>query len=136
MSDLKKEMPISVAMALCIILIFAPVVLGEYASFPELKVIGYSVCIGVFVAFLGYAKTDPIENFDPVHFVVTPISGIATGVVMAFLGYDYSEAITWMANTGVLVLIEFIGKALVRRFWVIPTATENAAEAQATSEKG
>jgi len=136
MSNLKEEMPVSVAMALCIILIFAPVVLGDYAELPELKAVGYSVCIGVFIAFLGYAKTDPLESFNAVHFVVTPITGIFTGIVMVYLNYSYAEAITWLANAGVLVLLDFIGKALVRRFWRPSTATLYTASAQANSEKG
>lgn len=136
MSDLKEEMPVAVAMALCIILVFAPVVLGDYAELPELKVVGYSVCIGVFIAFLGYAKTNPLEHFDPVHFIVTPITGLLAGIVMVFFNVDYSEAQTWMANAGVLFLLDFIGKALVRRFWGPPTATAYTTKKQADSEKG
>lgn len=130
-------MPAIVALALCVILVFAPVVLGDYAEFPELKVIGYSVLIGVFIAFVGYAKTDPFEPFDAVHFLVTPLTGIFAGMIMAVLKVSYSEALTWLANAGIITLLDYVGKALVRRFWSGgSTAQAYTQEMQARSEKG
>jgi len=118
MSDPKKEMPAVVALVLCLVLVFGPLAIGEIADFPELKTVGYSVFVGVVFAFLGYLKTDPqVEDFDAEKFVITPITGLFVGFAMAFYGLDYTNAIIWLANIGVLSLIEFAGKALVRRLW-------------------
>jgi len=92
--------------------------IGEVQEIPELKVIGYSVTIGVVMAFLGYAKSsNPNEQFSPQKLVITPITGALAGIVMVIWKLDYGSALVWMANTGVLTWIEFIGKAVVRRFW-------------------
>jgi ABC-type Mn2+/Zn2+ transport system permease subunit len=108
-------MPLSVALLLILVLTFGPILIADRVNMPTLSAIGYSVFIGVIYAFLGYAKST--EPFDPEKFVITPISGAFAGIVMAYYGLPYSEAITWLANAGVLSLIEFVGKALVRRFW-------------------
>lgn len=131
-------MPVVVAMALCVILVFAPVVLGDYAEMPKLEVVGYSVFIGVFIAFAGYGKTDPNEPFDAMHFIVTPITGVFAGVIMALLKVSYSEALTWLANAGVVVILDYVGKALVRRFWSSGSSTAQAytQSQQAASGKG
>jgi hypothetical protein len=110
-------MPALAALILCAILVFAPVVIADHVELPELKTVGYSVFIGLVMAMLGYAKSDPLESFAPEKFLITPITGIFAGVAMAFLGYSYGEALTWLGNLGVLALIEFAGKAIVRRYW-------------------
>ena len=116
----KREMPAIAALLLCVLLVAAPVVIGELEELPELKAIGYSVLVGVFMAFLGYLKTDPLEAFSPELFVTTPITGVFAGIVMAFWNVDYANALTWLTTAGVLALIEFAGKAIVRRLWVSP----------------
>jgi hypothetical protein len=113
----KQELPAIAALMLCVILIFGPVVIADHVDLPELKVIGYSVFVGVLMAYLGYAKSQPMEAFDAEKFIITPITGVFAGIAIAFFGYSYAEALTWLANIGVLALVEFAGKAIVRRFW-------------------
>ena len=113
-------MPAIVALLLCVLLVAAPLVIGEIEDVPELTAVGYSVLVGVFMAFLGYLKTNPLEAFSPELFVTTPVTGVFAGVVMAFFKVDYAAAMTWLATAGALALIEFVGKAVVRRLWASP----------------
>ena len=117
MSEPKMEMPAWVALLLCVILVAAPIIIGEIEEIPSFKAVGYSVLVGIVMAFLGYIKTNPLEAFSPEHFVVTPITGVFAGVVMVFLKVDFGNAIVWLATAGALALIEFAGKAIVRRLW-------------------
>jgi len=113
-----EQMPLIAALSFIVVLTFGPILIGEVQDIAELKVIGYSVTIGVVIAFLGYAKSsDPNQPFSPEKLVITPLTGALAGIVMAFWKVDYGSALVWMANTGVLTWIEFIGKAVVRRFW-------------------
>jgi len=112
----ENKMPLAVAVLLIVVLVFGPAYIGSQVNMPELTAISYSVFLGVIYALMGYAKSMG-EAFDPEKFIVTPITGVFAGIVMAYYGLPYSEALTWLANAGVLSLIEFVGKALVRRFW-------------------
>jgi len=111
-----EKMPAWAAAIFIFILLFAPLILGEITQLPTFKAMAYSVLIGIFMAFMGYFKTQG-ETFDPEKFLITPLTGAFAGLVMAFYGYDYTHAVTWLANAGVLSLIEIVGKAMVRRLW-------------------
>lgn len=112
-----QKMPVVVAAVLVLVLVFGPLIMADHVSLPELRAIGYSVFLGVLMALLGYAKAPATESFDPEKFLITPLTGVLAGLVMGLYGYSYSAAITWLANAGVLSLVELLGKALVRRFW-------------------
>ncbi len=113
-----KSLPLATAVLFILVLSFGPILIGEAQNIPEAKTIGYSVTIGVVIAFLGYAKSsNPEEQFSPDKLIITPITGLFAGIVMAFWQVGYSSALVWMANTGVLTWIEFVGKAVVRKFW-------------------
>jgi hypothetical protein len=70
----------------------------------------------VLLAFLGYAKAPTAEPFDPEKFMITPLTGVLAGIVIALYGLDYVNASAWLANAGAIELIEIVGKSLVRRF--------------------
>lgn len=124
MMEKPEQMPAVAAAFLILVLVFGPIAIGQVQELPQLKAIGYSVFIGVIIAFLGFAKSsNPNEQFSPDKLVITPITGLFAGIVMAFWQLDYSSAFVWMANTGVLTWIEFVGKAIVRRLWAPTNAS-------------
>jgi len=113
----QKELPTTIAAFFIIVLVFAPILIDQTVDIQnfDLATIGYSTFIGVVIAFFGYAKSG--EPFSPEKFVITPITGCITGVVMGLYGFDYSQAQIWLQNAGVLSLVEIVGKAIVRRLW-------------------
>ena len=117
MSKEKTQMPTAIAAFFVIILMFAPLLIDQTVHVEnfDFAAIGYSTFIGVVIAFFGYAKSG--EPFDPEKFIITPIVGAITGVVMGIYGFDYSQAQIWLQNAGVLSLVEIVGKAIVRRLW-------------------
>ena len=117
MSKEEIQMPAAIAAFFVIILMFAPLLIDQTVHVEnfDFAAIGYSTFIGVVIAFFGYAKSG--EPFDPEKFIITPIVGAITGVVMGIYGFDYTTAQTWLQNAGVLSLVEIIGKAIVRRLW-------------------
>jgi uncharacterized membrane protein len=86
---------------------YATVVMGVFAG----------LVIGLITALLGYFKNEKPENFDPKKFVLTLLIGVIVGGVAGGSGLSYDEAYAWAATAGILVWVEFFGKAIIRR-WV------------------
>jgi hypothetical protein len=75
----------------------------------------YGALCGAAVALLGYAKSSSVESFEPKKAIQTVIVGAVVGVASTQLGFTYQQAYEWCANMGVLTLVEYIKKAIIRR---------------------
>jgi len=77
--------------------------------------VAYGAFTGLFIAGAGYLKHKPLPDFDPSKFIQTLIVGGIAGGVMAFYGLDFDQALTWVANAGIVTYIEYVKKAIGKR---------------------
>jgi len=73
-----------------------------------------AVC-GAITAFLGYAKSSTVETFDWKKAGQTIILGAVIGGISGYYGWTYEKAEEWAGNVGIVSLVEFIKKSIIRR---------------------
>ena len=73
-----------------------------------------AIC-GAITALLGYAKSSTKEDFNPKKARQTIIVGAVIGGIAGYQGWTYQQAYEWAGSTGVIVLVEYIKKAILRR---------------------
>jgi len=78
-----------------------------------LRILGGTVN-GLMISALGYAKNVTSETFDPGKFAQTCVVGAIVGGVGGEMGLSYADAQSWCASSGLIVIIEYIKKAIVR----------------------
>lgn len=119
MGEEKESMPIWITIFLLALIICGAFFVGDRYEIIAAENVAMTVLIAVIISFLGYLKSTPPESFDPVKFMVTPIVGVIAGIMTALYGYTYAETTTWLISSGLMLWIEFLGKALVRRVWAV-----------------
>ena len=112
-----KPLPVWVTIFVLAVIIAGSLFIGDRYELPTAENISVSVMLGVVIAFLGYIKSKPPEEFDPAKFIVTPIVGAIAGTMAARYGYTYEQTVTWLVTSGFMLWIEYAGKSIVRRFW-------------------
>jgi len=70
---------------------------------------------GVGVAVAGYWKTEEKEKANYVKLAETAFVGAIVGGVGGFLGLNYNNAFTYVTNTGLITIIQYTGKIIVRK---------------------
>jgi len=73
-----------------------------------------TVC-GAVTALLGYAKSVTVEKFNPKKALQTVVVGAVIGGVSGYYGWSYSRAEEWATNVGLITLVEYLKKAILRR---------------------
>lgn len=76
----------------------------------------YGIVSGVFVALLGYAKSSTVESFDWRKALQTMIVGGVVGGIAGYNGWTYQQAYEWASTMGVITIVEYVKKAVWRRF--------------------
>lgn len=71
--------------------------------------------IGTVMAIAGYAKAENLDTFEYVKFFLTVVTGAITGALTYAFGWTPLEAQTWLAQSGIVIWIEYILKIIVRR---------------------
>lgn len=69
---------------------------------------------GLGIACLGYAKSAKVEDFDERKFLQTAVVGAIVGAGAGYAGVTYQTATEWAASSGLIVIIEYIKKAVLR----------------------
>jgi len=69
---------------------------------------------GAITCLLGYAKSITVEKFDPRKARQTIIVGAVVGGIAGFYGWTYARAETWAASVGIITMIEYVKKSLIR----------------------
>ena len=75
----------------------------------------WGIMNAIFIATLGYLKVTKPEDFDPVKFLITVIVGGISGYLAYALGWTQEIIAAWFVTTGIIVWIEYLLKAFVRR---------------------
>ncbi|RLI87285.1 MAG: hypothetical protein DRP01_02200 [Archaeoglobales archaeon] len=70
---------------------------------------------GAIIAFTGYLKSSTVEKFNWKKARQTIIVGAVIGGIGGYFGWTYERAEEWASNMGILVLVEQIKKAIIRR---------------------
>jgi len=70
---------------------------------------------GAIIALTGYAKASTVETFMWNKAGQTIIIGAVIGGISGYYGWTYEKAEEWTANMGILVIVEHIKKAILRR---------------------
>jgi len=80
-----------------------------------LVAIGAGTVSGIMTAALGYAKTvGKAEKFDDRKFLQTCIVGGIVGGIGGEMGMSYTEAYAWASTVGLVTIIEYIKKTIIR----------------------
>jgi len=77
---------------------------------------------GLMIAALGYGKNHTVEDFDPEKFFKTCIFGIVVGGLAGSMGVSYDQALTWLGQTGLIVILQWAGTMIWR--WIKPVKPE------------
>ena len=70
---------------------------------------------GAITSLLGYAKSSTVEDFDPKKALQTVVVGGIVGGVAGCEGWAYDQAYQWASTVGLLTLVEYAKKAVLRR---------------------
>jgi len=73
------------------------------------------VANGAIVSLLGYAKSSKVETFDPRKATQTVIVGAVIGGFAGYYGWTYQQAYEWASSMGIITIIEYVKKAILRR---------------------
>jgi len=88
------------------------VVIGFYTG--DWQTILSGVLSGITIAFFGYAKSVTEEGFDPKKALQTMFIGAVVGGVAGYYGWTYEQAYEWLSSMGLITVIEYVKKALIR----------------------
>ena len=69
---------------------------------------------GIVISLLGYLKSSTVESFSPRKMLQTVVVGAVVGGVSGFYGRTYEEAYEWCANMGIITVVEYVKKAVIR----------------------
>lgn len=69
---------------------------------------------GILTAILGYFKSSG-EVFDTKKALQTVVIGGTVGGIAGLYGWSYQEAYQWASTVGIITLVEYIKKGILRR---------------------
>lgn len=81
----------------------------------DLTSVSYSVLVGLFYAGLGYLKNRGREDFEAKKFLRTVAVGAVVGLVAPYIGLDLANFESVATTTGIIVLLQTILQAMVRK---------------------
>ena len=70
---------------------------------------------GAVTALLGYAKNSTTEDFEPKKALQTIIVGAVVGGIAGYYGWTYTQAYEWAGSMGIITIVEYAKKAILRR---------------------
>jgi len=83
--------------------------------FEIVKGVVFGAISGAIIALTGYAKSSTRESFNWEKATQTTIVGAVVGGIGGYFGMGYVETYEWLSTMGVVVLIEHLKKAILRR---------------------
>jgi len=117
---LLRLMPVIILMVLAL-----PLAFGQTADISEpstifslpIQGIAYGLLIGLLYATVGYAATDPEEEFQAVKFFSVLVISALVGVVAGLLNVSFEQAEALLAMFGVIALLQKLYNVAIRRLF-------------------
>ena len=89
---------------------------------------------GLIASAIGYFKSNA-EEFEAEKFFLTVALGAVVGAIGGYMGISYASAEIYLANIGAVYLIDYILKAIWRR-WIAPRMLKQASLASTPPKDG
>jgi hypothetical protein len=107
---------------------------GFEAVWSLLQPIIAGLVAGLIASAIGYIKTNA-EKFEAEKFFITVALGAIVGAIGGYMGISYASAEIYLANIGAVYLIDYILKAIWRR-WIAPLMLKQASKASKPPGEG
>lgn len=104
------------------------------AAWAFLQPIIAGLVAGLIASAIGYIKSNA-EEFEAEKFFVTVGIGAIVGAIGGYMGISYASAEIYLANIGAVYMIDYILKAIWRR-WIAPRILKQASLTTTPSTNG
>jgi len=79
------------------------------------KILPVTVMVGLTTSMLGYMRKTPPEEFELYKFLATCVIGLMIGVITLEVGWDYTTAQEYLANSGLTIYIYWLCKIIAKK---------------------